>query len=126
MNLNEFNKMISGNVERIDNQDRVKISGTECGSEKIPVVIMLSEPSMGPSAKSEVTGAYLGFDWDAGNFFIMPKEKLVRQSFKDAEAKIVKRSAFICCSSCGVQVKEHDFYCRKCGKRFENSLEITL
>lgn len=119
MNLSEFHKLINKTVEKIEYQDKIRISGTEDGVENIPVAIRLSEPSIGLCAKTEVAGAYLGFDWDAGIFFVIPKEDLVRKSFKDAAAKKVKRSVFLCCSSCGAQIKEHDIYCRKCGKKFE-------
>lgn len=118
MNLNKFYNQIHENVKKIENQDGIKMAGTENGVEEIPVMIQLSEPSIGPSAKTEVIGAYLGFDWDTGSFLILPKDELVRKSFKDADAKKVKRDAFFYCSSCGSQIKEYDIYCRKCGKKF--------
>jgi hypothetical protein len=47
------------------------------------LVIALAMPSMGPSAKSQVTGVSFGFDWDMGSTFITPERKLSEKTIPE-------------------------------------------
>jgi hypothetical protein len=48
------------------------------------VVVILSEPSMGPVAMVSVASASYGLDWEKGKLLLRPNAKLVR--LKDKEA----------------------------------------
>lgn len=48
------------------------------------VSIALSEPSMGPCAKSGIKNVCFGFDWDAGHLIITPDTNLVRLKEREA------------------------------------------
>lgn len=48
------------------------------------VVVVLSEPSFGPIASSQVVSGGYGFDWDNGKFLLRTKENIVILKEKEA------------------------------------------
>lgn len=117
MNLDKLYENIRNEKKKIENQGAIKMSGTKNGIEHIPVEIVLSEPSIGPSRTTSVTGCGLGFDWDAGKFLLFPEENLVTENYNKADSVIKKRDNICYCSNCTTIISEHDKYCRHCGKK---------
>lgn len=77
MTLENLYNILKGIKEEIENQGRVKIAGTEKGTDNIPVVVVTYDGGyMGASPCSEVESVGLGFDWDAGKLMIFTKDKL--------------------------------------------------
>ena len=56
------------------------------------VVIALRERSIGPKAAEEVKYCDVGFDWDNGRVFLVPKEPLVHYSGSATEITMAGRS----------------------------------
>ena len=87
------------------------------------VVITLDEPSVGSRASTSIIMAHMGFDWEAHQFRIEPKESLARNKFsRDTPRDIKKwRDGYFCPRCDGSlmkkEVKERR-YCRRCGQRF--------
>lgn len=117
MDLDNLYENIRNQKKEIENQGAIKMSGTKNGIEHIPVEIVLSEPSIGPSRTTSVTGCGLGFDWDAGKFLLFPEENLVTENYNKADSVIKKRDNICYCSNCTTIISEHDKYCRHCGKK---------
>lgn len=92
--------------------------------EDIPVLITLSEPSVGSRASSGVIYVGTGIDWEHGQLRIEPEQKLVRKG--NAKTDVIPsyehtpygggRKVFIC-KMCGCQVGKDDRYCKHCGQR---------
>lgn len=92
--------------------------------EKVGVYVTLEEPSIGARAKSDVISCNMGFDWEAGQFRIATKDKLVR---KDRDRlsiiPIKQRLSFdntrkiYCCPICDNKISKIDKFCRFCGQR---------
>ena len=59
-------------LKEILNQESIKDTDS--------VVIVLSEPSIGPIATSGIIGLTVGFDWESNMILIHPKDKLIRVS----------------------------------------------
>jgi hypothetical protein len=58
------------------------------------VAVIVDNPSMGPHARTEVTGVSAGFDWDAGRVFIGTKDPVLAlpsenspRTYEDATVK---------------------------------------
>lgn len=117
MNLENLYENIKNQKKEIENQGVIKMAGTENGIEHIPVEIVLSEPSIGSSRTTSVTGCGLGFDWDSGKFLLFPEENLVTENYNKGYSVIKKRDNVFYCSNCTTIVSEHDKYCRHCGQK---------
>lgn len=126
MDLNKLYENIRNQKKEIENQGAIKMSGTENGIEHISVEIVLSEPSIGPSRTTSVTGCGLGFDWDAGKFLLFPEENLVTENYNKADSVIKKRDNICYCSNCTTIISEHDKYCRHCGKKLVKEENIDI
>lgn len=125
VSLFDLNEKLKNTIDMIENQSGIKIGGTENGAKNIPVVISLSEPSMGPIATSNIMEAHLGFDWDAGTFIIYPEKKLMSKEYINKKARksksniINNKNEEICfCENCRKSVGVSDKYCKHCGKEF--------
>ena len=87
------------------------------------VVITLDEPSIGGRAFTSIIMAHMGFDWEAHQFRIEPKESLARNKFsRDTPRDIKKwRDGYFCPRCDGSLMKKEvkeSRYCRRCGQRF--------
>lgn len=87
------------------------------------VVITLDEPSIGGRAFTSIIMAHMGFDWEAHQFRIEPKESLARNKFsRDTLRDIRKwRDGYFCPKCDGSLMKKEvkeSRYCRRCGQRF--------
>ena len=87
------------------------------------VVITLDEPSVGSRASTSIIMAHMGFDWEAHQFRIEPKESLARNKFsRDTPRDIKKwRDGYFCPRCDGSLMKKEvkeSRYCRRCGQRF--------
>ena len=128
MNLKRMQEIINELVSEIEKKEGTPTAGTENGPEVIPVVVVLSEPSVGKSSTAEVVCAGLGFDWDAGSFILRTKEDLVRENYGRGYAKIQKtvydEKPCYSCSNCCTIVSESDKFCKHCGKEFRIGREF--
>lgn len=87
------------------------------------LVITLNEPSIGGRAFTSIIMAHMGFDWEAHQFRIEPKESLARNKFsRDTPRDIKKwRDGYFCPRCDGSLMKKEvkeSRYCRRCGQRF--------
>lgn len=92
--------------------------------EDIPILITLSEPSVGTRASSGVMHVGMGIDWEHGQFRICPVAELVRKG--NAKTDIIPviehipygggRRVYIC-KMCGCHVGREDRYCKHCGQK---------
>lgn len=87
------------------------------------IVITLDEPSIGSRAFTSIIMAHMGFDWEAHQFRIEPKESLARNKFsRDTPRDIKKwRDGYFCPRCDGSLMKKEvkeGRYCSRCGQRF--------
>lgn len=93
-------------------------------SEEIPILITLSENSIGPRASCEIKSAGLGFDWEHNQFRIQPTDELVHKENRYLDVKPVKckqydgRKYYVC-SICQQKISKNDRYCRYCGQKLK-------
>ena len=71
-------------------QERVRRGDDEMG--KMPVVIKVRRPSVGPGAAQECSSAQMGFDWDRGKFIIFPQMDIAKLSFNFLSKLSIKKS----------------------------------
>lgn len=115
MNLVELKTIIDFTIENLhDYQD----------AGKIPVLITLSESSIGARASSEVIYANLGFDWEHGQFRIQPIKKLVTKGnalndIKQIKCEQFEGRNFYFCPKCNCKIAKSDYYCRECGQKLK-------
>lgn len=92
------------------------------GHEEDPVLITLSQPSIGSRASCGIRGIYPGFDWEHGQMRIEPDKPIVTAGRSKDDMKpmaIYAYSAprpFYNCPTCGKKVKKDDNYCSRCGQ----------
>lgn len=86
------------------------------------VVITLDEPSVGGRKCTGIIMAHMGFDLEANQFRIEPKEKLSRNTFSRDTPKDIKkwREGYFCPRCDGSLMKKEvkgSRYCSRCGQR---------
>lgn len=94
-----------------------------------PVLITLSQNSVGSRASTGITHITEGFDWESGQIRIEPEEKLlkkekdrdnampVRVKEYDLHYKNGKKTIIRSCPICENHLKKDDRYCSRCGQR---------
>jgi DNA-directed RNA polymerase subunit RPC12/RpoP len=92
--------------------------------EQIPVLINLSENSIGARASSGVNYACMGIDWEHGQFRLQPSKSLVSKGNALTDVKEVVRKefegrAYYFCPRCGDKIAKDDYYCRYCGQKLK-------
>lgn len=90
---------------------------------EFPVVIPLSESSIGSRMMAGVSNVYQGLDWENGKMILEPNIKLVRNGRGKNDLMPVDIYAYegdrrmFCCPRCNERVSKSDNYCRNCGQR---------
>lgn len=87
-----------------------------------PVLITLSDSSMGGRASVGIQGLYTGMDWEKGQLRIEPQEKIFRNIKRmDTPIGITRETSggvsFNACGKCRMKVAKDDTFCRHCGQR---------
>lgn len=113
MNLEELKYIVDRTIEHLHDYENPK---------EIPVLITLSENSIGSRASCEVSFVGMGFDWEHGQFRIEPSKSLVRKGNAPTDTKKIIRhefggQKFWACPKCVMKVAKDDGYCRHCGQR---------
>ena len=93
-----------------------------------PVLITLSESSIGTRAATGITGIYSGFDWEHGQVRISTEKKIISYE-KDRDNTMEPRREdydigtrvrhLLLCPKCENQLRKDDIYCSHCGQRIK-------
>lgn len=91
-----------------------------------PILVTLSESSIGSRAATGITGIYLGFDWEHGQVRISTDKKIISYE-KDRDKVIEPRKEdynigtqtrhLLLCPKCENHLRKDDNYCSHCGQR---------
>ena len=89
---------------------------------EIPVIITLSNNSVGARGGCDAKYAGMGFDWEHGQFRIEPSDRLVKlnASLNDILNPIEKQfnnRRYYTCRRCESKVGKEDKYCKYCGQK---------
>lgn len=88
---------------------------------KIPVLITLAEKSVGARASCGVGFAFMGIDWEHGQFRIEPDTMIVRLLeegiAEEVTCEIIDGKKYYFCPNCESRIAKNDFYCRYCGQK---------
>lgn len=119
-------------LSQLNEAVRQAVAGTLCDPDKVEVLISLGFPALGPPAGVEVSHGYLGFDWESGEFRLVPAGELVEwrknrdnplppleQTMDDGRRKLHT----LRCPACPNEVKRTDRYCPQCGQRLKRSTQ---
>jgi hypothetical protein len=115
LNLQQLKENINYQIENLNDKQ----------PQDIPVLITLSEPSMGARASCQVKYISMGIDWEHGQFRIEPNQPLVHMGNSLQDIKKAVQYDFIdsmsrkCywCPTCNQKVAKDDYYCRCCGQK---------
>lgn len=112
------------NLARLKFLINTEIAHEKLSPEHIPVLITLSDSSVGARASIGVTHADIGMDWEAGEFRIEPMEPLVLKSKSFlCPAPLIKKEfgglKYHVCSVCLLKVAKGDSYCKHCGQKLQ-------
>lgn len=115
MNLDELKTTVDYTINDLSNKEDAK---------NIPVLITLSEGSIGARASSTINDVNMGFDWEHGQFRIEPSRKLVRKGNALTDVKeIIQREfegrKYYVCPRCESKISKSDNYCRYCGQKLK-------
>lgn len=93
-----------------------------------PVIVTLSESSIGSRAFTEITGINSGFDWEHGQVRISTEKKIISYE-KDRDNAMESRKEdygmnsrirhLLICPKCENQLRKDDNYCSNCGQRIK-------
>lgn len=91
-----------------------------------PVLVTLSESSIGSRAATGITGIHSGFDWEYGQVRISTEKKIISYG-KDRDKVIepkredydigIRARHLLLCPKCENQLRKGDNYCSNCGQR---------
>lgn len=92
--------------------------------EDVPVLVNLSEPSIGARASASVRYVGMGFDWEHNQFRITTDKALVCKGNSLNDIKPVKLVSYngrnyYWCPRCDGRVSKDDRYCRECGQKMK-------
>lgn len=93
-----------------------------------PVLVTLSESSIGSRAATCITRIHSGFDWEHGQVRISTKKKIISYE-KDRDNAVEPRKKdygigtrirhLLLCPKCENQLRKYDNYCSKCGQKIK-------
>lgn len=102
-----------------DLKRKVDFLQKRCVDENMPVLITLSDSSIGARAFSEISSITTGIDWENQQIRIEPAVKLYADS--RMESGLIRESFsgvnFWACSKCRMKVSKDDLFCKHCGSR---------
>ena len=112
MNLEELKNIVDETIKHLYRE----------GPKDVPVLITISESSMGARASCSAKYGGMGFDWEQGQFRFEASEPLVRKgnSLKDVKSVIqidFNGRNYYCCPKCMQKISKNDIYCRYCGQK---------
>ena len=115
MNLKELKNTIDFTIERLHDYEDLN---------EIPVLITLSDKSIGSRASSIITYAGMGIDWEHGQFRIEPAKHLVSKGNSLVDIKSIVCRPFdsrnyYYCPRCEGKASKDDKYCRHCSQRLK-------
>ena len=94
-----------------------------------PVLITLSESSIGSRAATGITGIHSGIDWEHGQVRISAEKKIISYE-KDRDNAIEPRKEdydigtrvrhLLLCPKCENQLRKGDNYCSNCGQKVKD------
>ncbi|MFS0643835.1 hypothetical protein [Siminovitchia sp. 179-K 8D1 HS] len=114
MNLMELKTIIDTTIEHLCYEK----------PENVPVLITLSESSVGARASSAVRYAGLGFDWEHNQFRIEPSKTLVTKGnsltdVKEVTCRQYEGRNYYFCSRCQQKISKNDSFCRYCSQKLK-------
>lgn len=93
-----------------------------------PVLVTLSESSIGARAATAITGIHPGFDWEHGQVRVSTEKKIISYE-KNRDKAIEPRKEdydigtrvhhLLLCPKCQNHLKKDDNYCGRCGQRIK-------
>lgn len=113
MNLQQLKVTVDRTIELLQ---------THQSAEEIPVLITLSNNSVGARGSCEAKYIGMGFDWEHGQFRIEPSVRLVKmgESLTDAKRPMEKEfngRKYYTCNRCEGKVNKDDRFCKHCGQK---------
>lgn len=113
MNLQQLKVTVDRTIELLQ---------THQNAEDIPILITLSNNSVGARGSCETKYVGMGFDWEYGQFRIEPLVRLVKMgdSLIDVKKPIQKEfmeKKYYTCARCEGKVAKDDRFCKHCGQR---------
>ena len=94
------------------------------GHSNNPVLVTLSESSIGSGTAIGITGIHSGFDWERGQVRISTEKKIISYEKDRDNAIEPKREEIgsrvrplVLCPKCRNQLRKWDNYCSNCGQR---------
>lgn len=93
-----------------------------------PVLVTLSESSIGSRAATGITGIHSGFDWERGQVRISTEKKIISYEKDRDNAMEPRREDYdigarirhlLFCPKCENQLRKDDNYCSHCGQRIK-------
>lgn len=100
----------------------------ETGHSDNPVLVTLSESSIGSRAATGITGIHSGFDWERGQVRISTEKKIISYGKDRDNAMEPRREDYdigtrirhlLLCPKCENQLRKDDNYCSNCGQRIK-------
>lgn len=114
MNLEELKMIVDNTIKHLHYEK----------PNEVPVLITLTESSMGARAATSVRYANMGFDWEKGQFRLEPNEKLVKRGnsltdVKSVECREYEGKKYYFCPRCQQKISKNDRYCRYCSQKLK-------
>lgn len=115
LNLRELKENIEFTIKNLKEYQK---------AEDIPVLITLSESSVGARASTNISCVGMGIDWEHGQFRIEPARAVVGkgntlQDAKEIHCKKYDNRNYYFCPRCEGKISKNDKFCRYCGQKLK-------